>query len=203
MQPVDSTREGSDGWRLRARTPGGAGRRPFTSYCGRSNPLLTTASSAPTLVAKDESASIAGRVRGGAGGGGWRLRVAGRADLPHCLKAHGIGHVGGVRGEQQPGPPALHRHRLLRFVPAGPQERTKSRTADGNVEKFNQTVAAGCPANRRLRSGGFEIDYNVVEPAENSDLGLVHASRRSGDEWRLTAFAFLGHPEMTAFAYCD
>ncbi len=128
----------------------------------------------------------------------------GRADLPNRLEAHRARHLGGVGGQQQPGSRSSTRPSPTAIRPRPDlKERTRTRTADGNQEKFGQTVAAGCPQGRKLRSGGFEIEYLVEEPAEDSDLGLVHASRRDGDEWRLTAFAFLGHPEMTAYAYCD
>ena len=203
MQPLDSTREGSDGWRLRARNTGEEGKATAYVYCGRSNPPLTTASSAPTLVAKDELASIPAVCGAGqeAVAGGFESPDARTFLIASKRTASDTWELSVVNNSQDP-----QLYTAIAYCDSsqpGLKERTKSRTADGNQEKFNQTVAAGCPANRKLRSGGFEIEYNVVEPAENSDLGLVHASRMSGDEWRLTAFAFLGHPEMTAFAYCD
>jgi hypothetical protein len=203
VQALDSTREGSDGWRLRARNTGEKGKATAYAYCGRNDPPLTTSSSAPTLVAKDEKASIPAVCGSGeeAVAGGFEspdspsFLVASKRTAPDTWE------LSVVNNSQDP-----QLYTAFAYCDSSEpdlKERTKSRAADGDGEKFNQTVAAGCPASRKLRSGGFEIEYNVVEPAENSDLGLVHGSRMSGDKWRLTAFAFLGHPEMTAYAYCD
>jgi hypothetical protein len=203
MQALDSTREGDDGWRLRARNAGQTGKATAYVYCGRKNPPLTAASSAPTLVAKDELASIPATCAPGdeAVAGGFESPDARTFLVSSRRTASDTWELSVVNNSQDP-----QLYTAFAYCDSstpGLKQRTKSRTADGDGEKFNQTVAVGCPQGRKLRSGGFEIDYLVEEPAENSDLGMVHASRRQGDEWRLTAFAFLGHPEMTAYAYCD
>ncbi len=65
VQALDSTREGRRVGACGPGTQGEAGKATVYVYCGRKDPLLTTASSAPTLVAKDELASIPAAVRVG------------------------------------------------------------------------------------------------------------------------------------------
>jgi hypothetical protein len=84
----------------------------------------------------------------------------------------------------------------------GLKTKTKTRTV-GGVERFQQSVSAKCRRTQELRSGGFETEYFVDPVPEESDFGLVHASRRRGERhWRATAHAPLGFPELTAYAYC-
>jgi hypothetical protein len=89
--------------------------------------------------------------------------------------------------------------------PPALKTRTKARVVGGSTpaQRFGQSVTASCRRSQSLRSGGFEIERDLSGPAEEHDLGLVHASRRrKARGWRVTAFAYLGRPELTAYAYC-
>jgi hypothetical protein len=202
MLPLDSTREGDDAWRLRTMNQGKAGKATVSVYCAKAGPPLTRASS-NTTIAPDEKQSIAAQCPPGAEAvaGGFGSPDARTFLIASKRTASDTWEVTFVNNSH-------HSHRYSAFAYCDPsqpglQTKSKTATADGNGEKFSQTVAARCPSGQNLLSGGFQIDYRVDPVAERSDLGLVHASARTrGGRWRLTAFAFLGSPEMTAYAYC-
>jgi hypothetical protein len=56
--PLDSTREGDAGWRLRARNSGQDGAATAYVYCGKGGLDLTTVSSQDT-IANQEAGSVA------------------------------------------------------------------------------------------------------------------------------------------------
>lgn len=202
MLPLDSTREGGNGWRLRTMNQGKAGKATVYVYCGNNGGQLTTESSS-TTIAKQKKESIAAHCPSGAEAvaGGFGSPDAKTFPIASRRTTKGTWKVTLVNNSQD-----SHEYTAFAYCDSsqpGLRAHSRTRTADGNQEKFGQSVAARCAPSQALHSGGFKIEYSVDSVAQNSDLGLVHASRRAaGGRWRLTAFAFLGHPKMTAYAYC-
>ena len=65
-------------------------------------------------------------------------------------------------------------------------------------------MVASCGSTEELRSGGFYVEFlRAVDELDTDDIGIVHGSRRSGVRgWQVTAFAVIGRPKLSAFAYC-
>ncbi|MEK6328658.1 MAG: hypothetical protein AABM66_14210, partial [Actinomycetota bacterium] len=74
-----------------------------------------------------------------------------------------------------------------------------------DTQRFSQSVTAPCKQTEELRSGGFHVEFSrAVDELDTDDIGIVHASRRWGQQsWQAIAFAVIGHPKLTAYAYCD
>ncbi len=190
-------------WRLRARNTGKSDKATAYVYCKRGAPILGTASAEDTIAA-DEVGSIAAECPEGqeAVAGGFHTPDA----VTHLLESKRTGQQTwevtyfNNSGESQS-------YTAFAYCDAsqpGLATRSKAITTDGIQERFGQSVTAKCKRSQDLRSGGFEIERDLTGPAEEHDRGLVHASRLSGDRgWRVTAFAIVGRPELTAYAYCD
>jgi hypothetical protein len=117
-------------------------------------------------------------------GTGWRLEVRNPAD--------GGGATVAIRA-----------HAYCDRAEPGLDTRSKTITAD-QANPFDQRAKASCRGKQALRSGGFETEYVTEDPAENSRYGIVHGSRKAGSRaWLVTAFAQIGSPQVTAYAYCE
>ena len=203
MLPLDSTMESETGWRLRARNTGTSGKATAYVYCKRGAPALGTAT-AVNVIAADEVGTLGAECPVG------QEAVAGGFDTPdgvtHLLASRRTGErTWAVTFFNNSGAPQAYT--AFAYCDAsqpGLATRSKAITTDGIQERFGQSVTAKCKRSQDLRSGGFEIERDLTGPAEEHDRGLVHASRLSGDRgWRVTAFAIVGNPELTAYAYCD
>ena len=87
-----------------------------------------------------------------------------------------------------------------------PGLKTRSQTiTTSDTVRFQQAVVARCKQTEELRSGGFAVEFSrAVDELDTDDIGIVHGSRRWGERgWQATAFAVIGHPKLSAYAYCD
>jgi hypothetical protein len=201
MMPIDSTREARREWRFRAQNGGQDGKATAFVYCRKSGPRLT-AGSAEATVADGAVASIEAQCAAG------EEAVAGGFDLPDAStnllasKRTGPGSwtvtLVNVSGASQT-------YKAFAYCDSsepGLQARVKSTVTDPS-ERFSQSVTARCTPTQVLRSGGFEIERLIAPLPEDSKIGLVNASRRRNERgWKVTAFAALGDPQLTAYAYC-
>ena len=203
MLPLDSTMESETSWRLRARNSGKSGKATAYVYCKRGAPPLGTAS-ATNIIPADEVGSIAAECPLG------QEAVAGGFETPdavtHLLASRRADERSWeVTFFNNSGAPQVYTsYAYCDASLPGLATREKAITTDGSQERFGQSVTAKCKRSQDLRSGGFEIERNLEGPAELHDRGFVHASRLNGDRgWRATAFAIVGDPKLTAYAYCD
>jgi hypothetical protein len=203
MVALDSTREGSGAWRLRARNLGKDGTATAYVYCAQSDPGLVTRSAQFTVPG------------GGKRGGGsaqcapGEEAVAGGFDSPDADTYLMASRRTDLRTWRvifyNPGADS---HQYTVFVYCDRHEpglKTRSRTiTTSETERFNQSVTAPCRQSEVLRSGGFFVEFSrAVDELDTDDIGIVHGSRRWGDHsWQATAFAVIGHPKLTVYAYC-
>jgi hypothetical protein len=203
MVALDSTREGTRQWRLRARNLGGDGTATAYVYCAQNDPGLVTRSAQFTVPGGGKRGAASAQCEPG------EEAVAGGFDSPDANTYL----MASRRTDLRTWRVALYNpgadpHQYTAFVYCNPHEpglktRTKTITTS-QTERFNQSVIAPCKSTEQLRSGGFYVEFSrAVDELDTDDIGIVHGSRRSGERsWQATAFAVIGHPKLSAFAYC-
>jgi len=204
MVALDSTREGTRQWRLRARNLGGDGTATAYVYCAQNDPGLVTRSAQFTVPG--------GGKRGGANAqcAPGEEAVSGGFESPDADTYVMASRRTDIRTWRvvlyNPG---ADPHQYTAFVYCDRHEPgLKSRgttITTSETERFHQSAVAHCKSTEELRSGGFYVEFSrAVDELDTDDIGIVHGSRRSGERgWQATAFAVIGHPKLTAFAYCD
>jgi hypothetical protein len=203
MVALDSTREGSGAWRLRARNLGGDGTATAYVYCAQNDPGLLTRSAQFTVSGGGKRGAASAQCEPG------QEAVAGGFDSPDANTYL----MASRRTDLRTWRVALYNtgadpHQYTVFVYCDPHEpglttRTKTITTS-QTERFRQSVIAPCKSTEALRSGGFRVEFSrAVDEFDTDDIGIVHASRRWGERsWQAIAFAVIGHPKLTAYAYC-
>jgi hypothetical protein len=199
MGALDSTREGKRKWRFRARNAGLSGTAKAFVYCDKERPKLKTASTRFD-VAGGEKGSGTARCASG------QEAVAGGFDSPDSTTHPVISKRTDARSWRvtlvNPGSED-HGYTVYAYCDKRePGLKTASETVVANkIEQFNQSAAAQCKRSQEVRSGGFETKYEGE--GKLSIIGIVHGSKKQGKRgWRATAFAALGSPPVTAYAYC-
>jgi hypothetical protein len=201
MLPISSLKDGGDGWSLRASNTEQSGRAKVQVLCKRGAGLTTR--SEEFSVPDDEVGSATPQCPAG------QEPVAGGFDTPDSSTTWILGsRRAGAQGWRLTvlnvsggGAESYTAYAYCDRSEPGLTQRKKVVSTDQN-ERFNQSAKADC-GRKQVRSGGFEIEHFVTEPAENSRLGLVHASRRQGrSAWKVTAHVPLNEPRLTAYAYC-
>jgi hypothetical protein len=199
MLALDSTLEGIRGWRFRTLNQSEPGRATAHVYCKRKTPRLGTASDT-TTIPNDQLGSAEAQCPKG------KEAVAGGFDSPSAAS----NLVGSKRTDSRS-------WRVTFFNTSGssrdyqafaycdrrePGLTTKTKLVGTNPSaRFNQSGIARCGRPQKVRSGGFEIDYEGT--GELSNKGIVHASRLASQRsWRVTAVAAIGNPVLRVYAYC-
>jgi hypothetical protein len=203
MVALDSTREGSRGWRLRARNLGKDGRATAYVYCHPNDPGLVTRSAQFTVQGGGK------RGAGNAQCDPGQEAVAGGFESPDANTYVMASRRTDIRTWQVAVyNPGADPHQYTAFAycdrhEPGLKQRARAITTS-QTERFNQSVTAPCKQTEELRSGGFFVEFSrAVDELDTDDIGIVHGSRRWGERsWRATAFAVIGHPRLTAYAYC-
>jgi hypothetical protein len=203
MVALDSTREGTRQWRLRARNLGGDGTATAYVYCAQNDPELVTRSAQFTVPG--------GGKRGGVNAqcGPGEEAVAGGFDSPEANTYLMTSRRMDIRTWRVAlYNPGADPHQYTAFAycdrhEPGLKARTTTITTS-ETERFNQSAVARCKSTEELRSGGFYAEFSrAVDELDTDDIGIVHGSRRWGERgWQATAFAVIGHPKLTSFAYC-
>jgi hypothetical protein len=199
MLAVDSTREGTDGWRFRATNLGADGEATAYVYCHRRPRKLTTETAQVTVGANQLDSATAQCPVG-------RNAVAGGFDFPddkntNLVASKRVG-VGGWEVTLFNATGGSRTYDVFVYCGGGRSLKQAEKTIFANEnERYGQSAVARCKRGREARSGGFETQYEGE--GELADLGIVHQSRRKGKRaWKVTAFAPLGDPQVTAYAYC-
>jgi hypothetical protein len=203
MVALDSTREGTRQWRLRARNAGGNGTATAHVYCAQNDPGLVTRSAQFTVPGG-----------GNRGGGSAQCEpgeeaVAGGFESPDVNTYLMASRRTDIRtwrvAVYNPGADP-HQYTAFAYCDqGGPGLTTRSKTiTTSQTQRFGQLVEAQCKSAEALRSGGFHVEFSrAVDELDTDDIGIVHASRRWGERrWRAIAFAVIGHPRLTSYAYC-
>ena len=203
MVALDSIREGSGAWRLRARNLGGDGTATAYVYCAQNNPGLVTRSAQFTVPGGGKRSGGSAQCEPG------EEAVAGGFDSPDANTYLQASRRTDLRtwtvGIYNPGADPLQYTVFVYCDPHEPGLKTRTKTiTTSQTERFNQSVTAPCKQTETLRSGGFWVEFSrAVDELDTDDIGIVHGSRRWGERgWKATAFAVIGHPKLTAFAYC-
>ena len=203
MVALDSTREGTRQWRLRARNLGGNGTATVYVYCAQNDPGLVTRSAQFTVSGGGKRGAADAQCQPG------EEAVAGGFDSPEANTYLMASRRTDLRTWRvalyNPGADP-HQYTVFAYCDRhepGLKTRTKTITMS-ETERFNQSVVAPCKQTEELRSGGFYAEFSrATDELDTDDIGIVHGSRRSGERgWQATAFAVIGHPKLTAFAYC-
>jgi hypothetical protein len=203
MVALDSTHEGSAAWRLRARNLGGGGTATAYVYCDQDDPGLITRSTEFTVSGGTRGSATAQCEPG-------EEAVAGGFDAPdantYLMVSRRTSTHAWLVAFYNPGPDPLQYTAYVYCDQHEPGLTTRSRTiTTSQTERFHQSVVAQCKPTEELRSGGFRVEFSrAVDELDTDDIGIVHVSRRWGElRWRAIAFAVIGHPKLTAYAYCD
>ncbi|HXE99978.1 MAG TPA: hypothetical protein VN458_06500 [Solirubrobacterales bacterium] len=203
MVALDSTREGSRAWRLRARNLGGDGTATAYVYCARNDPGLVTRSAQFTVPGGGNRGGGSAQCQSG------QEAVAGGFDSPDASTYLMASRRTDARtwrvAVYNPGGGPLQYTVFVYCDRHEPGLKTRSRTiTTSETERFGQSVTAPCRQTEELRSGGFFSEFSrATDELDTDDIAIVHGSRRWGERsWRATAFAALGHPKLTAYAYC-
>ena len=203
MVALDSTREGTRQWRLRARNLGGGGTATAYVYCAQNDPGLVTRSAQFTVPGGGKRGGANAQCQPG------EEAVAGGFDSPEANTYLMASRRTDIRTWRvilyNPGADP-HQYTVFaycdRHEPGLKSRGTTITTSE--TERFHQSAVARCRSTEELRSGGFHVEFSrAVDELDTDDIGIVHGSRRSGElGWQATAFAVIGHPKLTAFAYC-
>jgi hypothetical protein len=199
MLAVDSFRNGTENWRFRATNLGTDGEATAYAYC-HPRPRDLTVATAEATVGANQLGSATAECPDGLNA------VAGGFDFPDDKNTNLVGsrRVGAGDWEVTLFNATGGSRTYEAFVYCGGgrslKEEPKTILANEN-ERYGQSAVAKCKRGREARSGGFLTQYEGE--GELADLGIVHQSRRKGKRaWKVTAFAPLGDPEVTAYAYC-
>lgn len=201
MLAVDSVRTSPRRWRFRATNVGSTGTARAFVYCARRGNL--TREVARFIVPDRALGSGTAECDNG------KKAVAGGFNMPdarntNLVTSKRVGADGwGVTVYNATGSPRTYVAVAYCRQIARPL-RTVSRTIIADDSKrYGQSVSAFCDRSERLHSGGFEAQYEGE--AEFANLGIVHKSKRGRNvrSWRVTAFAPIGTPRVTAYAYCQ
>ncbi|MEK6328078.1 MAG: hypothetical protein AABM66_11235 [Actinomycetota bacterium] len=203
MVALDSTRYSARQWRLRARNLGGNGTATAYVYCDSSDAGLVTRSAQFTVSGGGKRGAGSAQCQPG------EEAVAGGFDSPEANTYLMVSKRADVRtwrvAVYNPGAAP---HQYTAFVYCDPSEpglTPRARTiTTSDTQRFGQSVIAPCKQTEELRSGGFYVEFSrAVDELDTDDIGIVHGSRRSGERsWQAIAFAVIGHPKLSAFAYC-
>jgi hypothetical protein len=203
MVALDSTREGTRQWRLRARNLGGDGTATAYVYCAQNDPGLVTRSAQFTVPGGGNRGAATAQCEPG------EEAVAGGFDSPdantYVMASRRTSLNTWKVAFYNSGADPLQYTAFVYCEQGGPGLTSRSKTiTTSQTEQFNQSVIAHCKSTEELRSGGFNVEFSrAVDELDTDDIGIVHGSRRWGERsWQATAFAVIGHPKLTAFAYC-
>jgi hypothetical protein len=203
MEALDSTREGARQWRLRARNPGGDGMATSYVYCSQSDPGLVTRSAQFTVPGGGNRGGASAQCQPG------EEAVAGGFDAPdantHLMTSRRTSTRTWKVSFYNPGANPLQYTAFVYCDRHEPGLKTRTATiTTSETERFHQQAVARCRSTEELRSGGFFVEFSrATDELDTDDIGIVHGSRRWGERgWQATAFAVIGHPKLTAYAYC-
>jgi hypothetical protein len=201
MLAMDSTREGESRWRFRANNLGSDGKAKAYAYCDSRNVNISVVSE--SFPVEDNSLG-SGTVECA----GNRAAVAGGFDFPepdnaNLVGSRRVGEQGWTLSVFNATGDSADFEVFVYCRRGGPalSSRSNSIRADES-ERYRQSVTAECNGSKEARSGGFETQYEGE--GELADIGIVHTSKRKGtDRWKATAFAPIGDPKITVWAYCQ
>jgi hypothetical protein len=195
---LDLHREGKRKWHLGAQngTMGDSSATVYV-YCDKSEPGLKTVSKSAQVSAGSTALSVPVEARCPKGSEAVRGGFAGSTEAFPQASSRVDKRTWEVEFGVEEGTENVTVFAYCNKKEPGLKQR--SGTIVGADDETDST-SASCKRKQKLRSGGFDLEFDEAQ----SDGAFALASRRNGKRtWEVTGTAFVGTPDITAYAYCD